>query len=310
MQLDLCHLSKNYGKTCALKDVQLQLQSGVYGLLGPNGAGKSTMIKILTCNLAPTQGNVLWDGKPLDKNFSLYSRQLGYVPQNQGLYENFTARQFLWYMASLKALPRRQIKEQISSLLKQIGLDHVADRKLGSFSGGMRQRILIAQALLGDPKVIILDEPTAGLDPVERIHIRNFVSTLAAHCVVLFATHVVSDIEGIARKIILLNHGEVLFFDSPSALCATMEGHVFLLETALSDLEEIRQHYYIGSILENGGQALLRLIPHQLDAPIETRFSQLLKPAIPTLEDVYLAYIGESGRTEFTEGSVTSNVSL
>lgn len=310
MELELCNITKNYGQTCALEKVQLRFQPGIYGLLGPNGAGKSTLMQIITGNLSPTEGTVWWNKKSIESMVSSYSKELGYVPQNQGLYSNFTARQFLWYMAALKALPRKQAKQQIGDLLVQMGLDRVANRKLGSFSGGMRQRILIAQALLGNPKLIVLDEPTAGLDPVERIHIRNFISTLSSRCIVLFATHVVSDVEGIAHKIVLLNHGNVLAFAPPSELCESIQNHVFLLHTDISCMEEVRKDYFIGSIFKNGQNVTLRLIPKNLGSETNNRFFALLRPAVPTLEDVYLASIGESGRSDFSERSAGTDVLL
>ena len=196
MELEIENVSHTYknGKK-ALSEISTSLTPGVYGLLGPNGAGKSTLMNIITDNLRPTAGEVSLDGNVIWKNSNAYRARLGYMPQQQGLYSSFTGTRFLWYMAALKGLSHREAKTRVNELLELVNLKDAADRRIGGYSGGMKQRLLIAQALLNEPDVLVLDEPTAGLDPKERIRIRNFISEIAADKIVLLATHVVTDVE-------------------------------------------------------------------------------------------------------------------
>lgn len=202
MELKIDHITKKYGDKVALNDVSIQLQPGIYGLLGPNGAGKSTLINIIVQLLSPTQGSIRFDGKDISKMGAEYRSLLGYLPQTVGLYKNFTGRQMLSYLASLKGLPEDQKQEQVAQVLEMVNLTQDADRKIGRYSGGMRQRIGIAQALLGDPKILIFDEPTAGLDPKERIRFMNILSELSSDKIILLATHIVSDVEHIAHFVL------------------------------------------------------------------------------------------------------------
>lgn len=205
-KLEIKGITKVYkkGAVKALDNFSVTLTPGVYGLLGPNGAGKSTLMNIITDNLNADGGEVVYDGENIKKLGKDYRAVLGYMPQQQGLYDDFTLNRFLWYMAALKGLKKKEAKEKITQLLETVNLTDAAHKKLGSFSGGMKQRALIAQALLNNPEILILDEPTAGLDPKERIRIRNFISEIAEDKIVLISTHVVSDIEFIAKEIILL----------------------------------------------------------------------------------------------------------
>lgn len=219
--LEIREVSKRYGGKAALDSVSLTLKQGVYGLLGPNGAGKSTLMKIITDSLAPSSGAVLWDGVPIGELGERYRAVLGYMPQQQGLYDEFTGRRFLSYLATLKNVPRKQIQEETERTAQMVNMADLLDRPIGTYSGGMKQRVLMAQAIMGDPKLLIFDEPTAGLDPMERVRTRSFIEKLAETRIVLLATHVVSDIETIAGNLILLRGGKVLENASPQELIQT-----------------------------------------------------------------------------------------
>lgn len=295
MQLEIKNIHKNYGKVQALKGVSMELNAGVYGLLGPNGAGKSTLIQIITGNLSASDGEICYDGKNIKKSEKNYKRLLGYVPQNQGIYDSFTAKQFLEYMAILKDVDKKNIPKQIDSILEVVSLTEVKDRKLGGFSGGMRQRILIGQALLGNPEIVILDEPTAGLDPKERIRIRNFISKIAENKIVLIATHVVSDVESIAKEIILLGNGVIAGKGTPEELCEALNGQVWECNISPSQYEEMEKQFVITNLQEvPGGTIRVRFIGQ------ETKVNQIIENSIqvqsvyPNLQEVYLHIFSES----------------
>ena len=195
MILEIQNLTKSYGKHMALNQVSLSLTPGVYALLGPNGAGKSTLMNLIAGNIRQDYGKICYDGKTTEALGREFRRILGFMPQQQGLYENFTAYRFLSYMASLKGMSRAKAAKEIEWALEMVHLADNRNQRLGAFSGGMKQRVLMAQAIMNDPEILILDEPTAGLDPKERIRIRNIISEIAMDKIVIFATHVVSDIE-------------------------------------------------------------------------------------------------------------------
>ncbi|WP_040197116.1 ABC transporter ATP-binding protein [Candidatus Soleaferrea massiliensis] len=229
--LEIKHVTKRYGEKYALQAVSLSLSEGVYGLLGPNGAGKSTLMNIITDNLKADSGEVCWDGIAVKKLGAQYRSLLGYAPQQQGLYESFTGRRFLCYMGTLKGIRKKQMHDEIEHAAGYVNLLEKLDRPVGTYSGGMKQRLLIAQAMMGDPRLLILDEPTAGLDPKERVRIREKIKELSAGRIVLMATHVVSDIQSIAKEIIVLKAGEVAARDTVDALCSGFGG--------AKDLEEV-----------------------------------------------------------------------
>lgn len=233
--LELQNISKSYKEKRALDNVSLTLGDGIYGLLGPNGAGKSTLMNIITGNLAATSGSVLWEGKEIKALGEAYRSILGYAPQQQGLYNHFSGHRFLAYMAALKGIPKKEMTDEIQRVLSYVNLEQEAGRPVGAYSGGMKQRILIAQALLGNPKLIVLDEPTAGLDPKERVRIRERIAALSGDKIILVSTHVVSDIEPIADEIILIKAGTIPDHASVSALCE---------KYGAKNLEEVYMHIF------------------------------------------------------------------
>lgn len=228
--LEVKNVSKKYKEKYALKDVTMTLSEGIYGLLGPNGAGKSTLMNIITGNLSVTCGEVLWNRENIDKLNEKYRCLLGYAPQQQGLYDTFTGRRFLSYMATLKGIPKKDMSMEIERTVSYVNLMEKIDMPIHSYSGGMKQRLLIAQALLGDPKIVIMDEPTAGLDPKERVRIRHIMKEISKGKIVLIATHVISDIQTIAKEIIILKQGEMVAQNTVESLCSHF--HV-------DDLEEV-----------------------------------------------------------------------
>ena len=225
--LSVEHVTKNYGSFTALEDISLTFTPGVYGLLAPNGAGKTTLIKMLTTLLFPTKGQILWEGEDIQALGAEYRGLLGYLPQQFGYYPNHTPRQFLRYAAALQCIPRREADGRIDGLLELVGLSDAADKKLKKFSGGMLQRVGIAVAMLNDPRLLILDEPTAGLDPRERVRFRNLIHALSGERIVILSTHIVSDIETIAGQIVMFRDHRLYCCDSPTHIREQFRGRVF-----------------------------------------------------------------------------------
>lgn len=225
------NISKEYpsktGITKALNDVTLQLEDGIHALLGPNGAGKSTLMKLLTCNIRADKGAVFWNdtNNPIDIIGADYRALLGYAPQQQGLYEAFTGYRFLKYMAVLKDIPKDLMDAEIEQTAASVNLTDVLYNRISSYSGGMKQRLLIAQSLLGNPRILILDEPTVGLDPNERVRIREYIKEVSENKIVLIATHIVSDIETIADDVIIMKHGNIVEKDTIHNLCRKYDVH-------------------------------------------------------------------------------------
>lgn len=284
-ELEFRQVGKKYGTKEALKEFSAVFHPGIYGILGPNGAGKSTMMNLLTDSIPRTSGEILYNGTDIVTLGAAFRAKLGYMPQQQGMYEQFTARRFLSYVAELKGVPRAQAKEEIGRYLEMTGLGRQADKKLGGFSGGMKQRVLFSAALLGNPSVLILDEPTAGLDPEERIRIRNFISETARDKIVLLATHVVSDIECIANEVLLMKNGRLVGQKSPAELIRSMEGKVAEVPCTFDSAKELQETYHVGNLFQRKDGLVLRLVGDDLPEEFER------VPYGLNLEDVYLYYL-------------------
>ncbi len=284
MKLEIERLCKKYGNMVALENFSITMEEGVYGLLGPNGAGKSTIMNLLTDNLKRTDGNILFDGKEIISMGKEYREILGYVPQQQGFYEHFSAEVFLKYIGKLKGCTNKDLNNQIPELLKALNLYEKRFEKIGSFSGGMKQRILIAQALLGNPKIIIMDEPTAGVDPQERIHIRNFISQIAKNRIILIATHIVSDIESIAKEILLIKKGKMIEKGTTCELIEKIQPYVYEIEVDDQQQKDLPDKYLISNIRQNAEGLIVKIISKE--PPKEYAYTK----ALANLEDVYLFY--------------------
>lgn len=282
LTLEIEKLNKRYGSNHALKDFSYTLTEGVYALLGPNGSGKSTLMNIITDNLLADSGKITYKGEDVKRLGVDFLRVIGYMPQQQGLYDTFTASRFMYYMAALKGLTKSQADEQIPDLFKLVNLQDVANKRLGSFSGGMKQRILIAQAILGQPELLILDEPTAGLDPKERIRIRNLISQISFNKIVLIATHVVSDIEYIAKDVILLKKGSIADSGHPHTLSEKLKDSVYVIKTSPESLPDLEDKYRVGNISKDRDSIYVRVVS---DHPPKGYDYEMAKP---TLEDLYL----------------------
>ena len=285
MKLSFEHISKLYGDTVALQQIDLTLGSGVYGLLGPNGAGKTTLMRIMTDLLAPSTGRVLLDGQDIAVMGAAFRKKLGYLPQDFGVYPNFTAEQFLLYIARLKGLSKFEAKRQTDGLLHMVGLEDKKQKKLKGFSGGQRQRVGIAQALLGDPEILVLDEPTAGLDPEERIRFRGIISDLSQQKLVLLSTHIVSDLEAVANEIILLRKGVVLSMQKPASLLEQLNGQVWLVTVPAADEAALTKQYTCSNVMHTDGKSVIRLLSESVPRPDAV-------PTAPNMEDLYLYYFG------------------
>lgn len=284
MKLELRKLTKRYGKKVALSDINVVLEQGVYAILGANGAGKSTLMNLITDNVSRTSGDILYNGREIRKMGAAFRSKLGYMPQQQGYYEQFSARAFLLYMASLKGLKGKKAAAEVDRLLEVVNLSEESHIKMEKYSGGMKQRALLAQALLGNPDILILDEPTAGLDPRERIRMRNYISELSADKIILFATHVVSDIECIADRVLLMRNGKLLKTGTPGELISSMEGKVGEMTCTKQELEQIREQYKISNIIQKKDGLSVRVTGDELPEGFVSVSEDV------NLEDVFLYY--------------------
>ena len=284
MKLTIRDLNKSYGKTRALTDFSYEFTPGIYGILGANGAGKSTLFGMLTDTLRRQSGEILWDDTDILKLGRGFRAKLGYMPQAQGYYPQMSAREYLCYMGEVKGLPRKELQQEADRLLSAVDLKEVAHRKLGQFSGGMRQQALLAQAMLGSPELLILDEPTAGVDPRERIRIRSIIAELARDKIVLLATHVVTDVECIANQVLLMNKGKLVLSGSPEELIASIQGKAVEKLCTPEEIVQYQKQYGFGSLFQRQEGQVLRLIGDELPENFRTVTDGL------SLEEVYLYY--------------------
>jgi ABC-type multidrug transport system, ATPase component len=293
LELTAENLSKCYRDKYAVNGISFTLRQGVYGLLGPNGSGKSTLMRMLVDILKPTSGRILLDEQDIHLMGDDYRDKLGYLPQDFGVYKNFTAHRFLLYIAALKGIERKKAEIKIDGLLKFVNLEDVKNRKIKTFSGGMKQRIGIAQALLNDPGILILDEPTTGLDPNERIRFRNMLSEFSSDRVVLLSTHIVSDLEYIAKEVIVLRKGQLLRQASSGELIKEMEGKVWSVGVQESALPELKRRCLISNILRTDGEISVRVLADQ--SPMQGAAA-----VRPDLEDYYLYHFREEALRDGT----------
>ena len=282
--LTLNNVSKNFGKFTAVENISLNMDNGLYALLAPNGAGKTTIIKMITTLLNPTEGEILYDGVNIKTMGAAYRELLGYLPQDFGYYKNNTPKQYLSYLAALKGVPKKETAEKIDYLLEMVGLSENADKKMRKFSGGMIQRVGIAQAMLNDPKILILDEPTAWLYPKERVRFRNIISVLSKDRIVILSTHIVSDIESIANQVILIRDKHIYKMDSVANICNELSGKVFEMQVSDKEYEKMEEKYIVLSARQEKGFMTIRVFDEADDGTDNDNKVSVS----PNLEDVFL----------------------
>ncbi|WPC40174.1 ABC transporter ATP-binding protein [Clostridium sp. JS66] len=282
--LSIKNVSKKYSNNfTALSNFNLELERGIIGLLGANGAGKSTLMKMIATVSKPTEGVITWNGCDIHKNGDELRHALGYLPQSFGVFPNLTAVEFLKYMAALKGLNMKKAVNRINELIDLLNLRDATNKNIGNYSGGMKQRIGIAQALLNDPKILIVDEPTVGLDPNERMNFRNLINSLSKDKIIILSTHIVSDVEASAEKIVLIDKGKLLCFCKNEELLNSLEGMVWECLTEDSHLKEIKDNYITGNIIRRSEGMVIRVIS-------ESKPLQAASSVAPTLEDAYIYY--------------------
>ncbi|NEZ44965.1 ABC transporter ATP-binding protein [Paenibacillus alvei] len=286
MELTIQNISKQFKERVAVNQFTAEFSCGVYGLLGPNGAGKTTLLRMLADILRPTSGMIQLNGQDIRMMGDRYREVLGYLPQQFGYYRQFTGRRFLMYIAALKGLEKRAAAAKVKEVLQLVGLGYEADFKIKSYSGGMRQRLGIAQALLNDPKVLILDEPTAGLDPTERIRFRNILSEMSANRIILLSTHIVSDIEYVAKDVLLMKQGCLLKQERLVSLLEELKESVWKVTVDENQLPILKQRYKIVNVLRRDSGVEVRILSP--DKPLLTA-----QTVTAGLEDLYLHYFNE-----------------
>lgn len=291
MELQLQNLSKQYGEKRAVDHINICLRPGVYGLLGSNGAGKTTLMKMICGVLKPTCGTICLNGKTIQNLGEAYYAHLGYMPQDFGFYPDFTAREFMLYMAAVKGIHRKQAKKRTDELLRMVNLSEAADKKIKAFSGGMKQRLGIAQAELNHPSILILDEPTAGLDPKERIRFRNLISDFAKEKIVILSTHIVSDVSYIADIILFMKDGRFLVQEPMATVTDCMAGKVWEITVDEPAAEDYGRRFPVVNLHHENGRVRLRVVSEM--APMAGA-----KSVQPSLEDMFLYYFGEDVKDE------------
>lgn len=283
--LVLENVTKKYGEFTAVSHVQLEFQEGIYGLLSPNGAGKTTLLKMVATLMGTTTGNIYWNGQNILELGEKYREKIGYMPQHFGYYPNYTATAYLRYIAALKGMERKQAAAEIQELLEKVGLGEVSGKKLKTFSGGMIQRVGIVQAMLNSPELLILDEPTAGLDPKERARFREMLTSFAKGRIVLYSTHIVSDIENIANRVIMLKDHRLYCDSTVEELCHRLEGKIFSTYVDEGEYEDFSKEHFVLAVKTEQGRRLVRFVAEEKE---NAGGSSLWKPECPNLEDVFL----------------------
>ena len=292
MALVIEHLGRRYGSRWAISDLSLACEGGMLGLVGPNGAGKTTLMRIIATLLPPTTGTVRWNGLDVGSDGQAIRARLGYLPQQFGVYPEFSARRFLRYLAALKRLARPHRNRRVDEVLELVNLETDADRRLSTYSGGMLQRVGIAQALLNDPDLLVVDEPTAGLDPSERVRFRTLLAGLTANRLVILSTHIVSDVEAVAGRLVVMRGGAVLADTSPEALVAAAAGSVWAVSVDTATAARLQATETVSGMVADGARVTVRIVNRTQPAgawPVE-----------PTLEDAYLLTVGASGPSNST----------
>jgi ABC-type multidrug transport system ATPase subunit len=285
MELLIERLSKRFGSRWALRDVSLRTGPELVGLVGPNGAGKTTLMRIIATLLEPSEGSVRWNGQETRTHGSQLRQVLGYLPQEFGIYPEFTGRRFLRYLAAMKGLPTEIAHRRVDEVLELVHLESVADRRLTTYSGGMKQRIGIAQALLNDPELLIVDEPTAGLDPEERVRFRTLLASLTASRVTLLSTHIIADVEAVATRLVILREGRLLTDTTPDELIARAAGKVWTVTVDGATAQRLQVTHRISALVSRPSGIVLRVVS-------ETRPHEDAQLVEPSLEDAYLWEVG------------------
>src|SRR5260221_4836905 len=285
LELTIERLSKRYGQHWAVRELSLRCEPGLLGLVGPNGAGKTSLMRMIATLLEPTEGIIHWNGQDIRTHGQALRQVLGYLPQDFGIYPEFTGRQFLRYLAAMKGLPSSLVHRRVDEVLEIVQMEQAADRKLPTYSGGMKQRIGIAQALLNDPALLIVDEPTAGLDPTERVRFRTLLSSLTSNRIILLSTHIISDVEAVASRLMILQEGRVLADTTPEALLAQTAGSVWSVTTDQATALQLQASYQVSTMVNQMNGITLRIVsatrPHKAAVVID-----------PSLEEAYLLAVG------------------